>query len=89
MKYIDADKLIHDLEERIYAYSEGYAAGDLIRKDALETLLKDIKHQCSLQQEMWRPSEKQMEALSDAYAEASTFKMANILESLYDDLKLL
>lgn len=50
-KYIDADRLIHDLEERIYAYSEGYADGDDCRKDAIETLLKDIKYQCSLQQE--------------------------------------
>lgn len=49
--YIDADKLIHDLEERIYAYSEGYADGDNCRKDAIETLLKDVKYQCSLQQE--------------------------------------
>lgn len=50
-KYIDADRLIHDLEERIYAYSEGYADGDDCRKDAIETLLKDVKYQCSLQQE--------------------------------------
>lgn len=50
-KYIDADKLIHDLEERIFAYSEGYAEGDDRRKDAIETLLKDVKYQCSLQQE--------------------------------------
>ncbi len=51
MKYIDADKLIHDLEERIFAYSEGYAGGDDCRKDAIETLLKDVRYQCSLQQE--------------------------------------
>lgn len=51
MKYIDADKLIHDLEERIYAYSEGYADGDDYRKDAVETLLKDVRYQCSLRQE--------------------------------------
>lgn len=51
MKYIDADRLIHDLEERIYAYSEGYADGDDYRKDAIETLLKDVRYQCSLQQE--------------------------------------
>ena len=50
-KYINADKLIHDLEERIYAYSEGYANGDDCRKDAIETLLKDVKYQLSLQQE--------------------------------------
>ena len=50
MKYIDADRLIHDLEERIYAYSEGYADGDDYRKDAIETLLKDVRYQCSLQQ---------------------------------------
>lgn len=50
-KYIDAEHLIHDLEERIYAYSEGYADGDNYRKDAIETLLKDIRYQCSLQQE--------------------------------------
>lgn len=50
-KYIDADKLIHDLEERIYAYSEGYADGDDYRKHAIETLLKDVRYQCSLQQE--------------------------------------
>lgn len=50
-KYIDADKLIHDLEERIFAYSEGYAEGDDNRKDAIETLLKDVKYQYSLQQE--------------------------------------
>jgi hypothetical protein len=50
-KYIDANKLIHDLEERIYAYSEGYANGDNYRKDAIETLLKDVKYQLSLQQE--------------------------------------
>lgn len=51
MKYIDAEHLIHDLEERIYAYSEGYADGDNCRKDAIETLLKDVRYQCSLQQE--------------------------------------
>jgi len=51
MKYIDVEKLIHDLEERIYAYSEGYANGDNYRKDAIETLLKDVKYQLSLQQE--------------------------------------
>ena len=50
-KYIDADSLIHDLEGRIYAYSEGYADGDDCRKDAIETLLKDVRYQCSLQQE--------------------------------------
>lgn len=50
-KYIDADKLIHDLEERIFAYSEGYAEGDDKRKDAIETLLKDVKYQLSVQQE--------------------------------------
>jgi len=49
--YIDAEKLIHDLEERIYAYSKGYANGDNYRKDAIETLLKDVKYQLSLQQE--------------------------------------
>ena len=49
-KYIDAEKLIHDLEERIFAYSEGYAEGDDCRKDAIETLLKDVKYQLSLQQ---------------------------------------
>lgn len=37
----------------------------------------------------WKPSEEQMEALSDAYVEASTFKKGNILESLYEDLKKL
>lgn len=50
-KYIDADSLIHDLEERIYAYSKGYANGDDYRKDAIETLLKDVRNQYSLQQE--------------------------------------
>ena len=50
-KYIDASKLIHDLEERVLAYSEGYAEGDAYRKDAIETLLKDVKYQLSLQQE--------------------------------------
>ena len=43
----------------------------------------------SLQQEMWKPSEEQMEALSDAYVEASTFKMGDILESLYNVLQKL
>ena len=51
MKYINADRLLHYLEERIYAYSEGYADGDNCRKDAIETLLKDVRYQCSLQQE--------------------------------------
>lgn len=51
MKYINVEHLIHDLEERIYAYSEGYADGDDCRKDAIETLLKDVKYQYSLQQE--------------------------------------
>ena len=37
----------------------------------------------------WKPSEVQMEALSDAYAEARTFKMADILESLHQDLEKL
>lgn len=37
----------------------------------------------------WKPSEEQMEALSDAYVEASTFKKGDILESLYNDLKSL
>ena len=50
-KYIDASKLIHDLEERILAYLEGYAEGDAYRKDAIETLLKDVKYQLSFQQE--------------------------------------
>lgn len=54
MKYINADRLIHDLEERIYAYSEGYADGDDCRKDAIETLLKDVKYQLSLQKELDR-----------------------------------
>ena len=35
----------------------------------------------------WKPSEEQMEALSDAYVEASTFKKGEILESLYNDLQ--
>ena len=48
-KYIDAEKLIHDLEERIYVYSKGYSAGDLMRKDATEALLRNIKHQYSHQ----------------------------------------
>lgn len=51
MKYIDAEKLIHDLEERVYAYAKGYSNGDEYRKDAIETLLKDIQYQLSLQQE--------------------------------------
>ena len=51
MKYIDTEKLIHDLEERIFAYSEKCANGDDYRKDAIETLLKDVKYQCSIQQE--------------------------------------
>jgi len=37
----------------------------------------------------WKPSEEQMEALSDAYVEARTFKMADILESLHQDLEKL
>ena len=37
----------------------------------------------------WKPSEVQMEALSDAYVEARTFKMADILESLHQDLEKL
>ena len=49
MKYIDTEKLIHDLEERIFAYSEKCANGDDYRKDAIETLLKDVKYQCSIQ----------------------------------------
>ena len=60
MKYIDAEKLFNDLEERVYAYSEGYANGDEYRKDAIETLLKDIQYQLSLQQEQpmiqWHPA---------------------------------
>ncbi len=78
-KYIDTDKLKALLEARIEAGLDGYGGN-------LKRLLEDIN---SLQQEMWKPSEKQMEALSDAYAEASTFKMGDILESLYDDLKKL
>lgn len=51
MKYIDAEKLIHDLVERINAYSKEYAIGDNYRKDAIEILLEDVKHQLSLHQE--------------------------------------
>ena len=53
-KYIDAEKLIHDLEERIYFYSKGFSAGDLIRKDAIEALLRNIKHQYSHQYTLQR-----------------------------------
>lgn len=60
-KYIDAEKLIHDLEERIFAYSEGYAEGDDNRKDAIETLLKDVKYQYSLQQEQSKIEEDWVE----------------------------
>lgn len=37
----------------------------------------------------WKPSEEQMEALSDACVEISTFKKGKILESLYNDLEKL
>jgi hypothetical protein len=37
----------------------------------------------------WKPSDEQMEALSDACVEANTFKKGDILESLYNDLKKL
>lgn len=43
----------------------------------------------AVKEEHWKPSEEQMEALSDAYVEASTFKKGDILESLYNDLKKL
>lgn len=51
MKYIDAEKLIHDLVERIHAYSKEYVTGDNYRKDAIEILLEDVKHQLSLRKE--------------------------------------
>lgn len=50
-------------------------------KKRIEELLFDKTH--------WKPSEEQMEALSDAYVEANTFKEGDILESLYNDLKKL
>lgn len=70
-KYIDADKLIHDLEERIFAYSEGYAEGDDNRKDAIETLLKDVKYQYSLQQEQpEKPVPNDLKEAAIKYADA-------------------
>ena len=74
-KYIDADNLIHDLEERIYAYSKGYANGDDYRKDAIETLLKDVRNQYSLQQE--QPSlPANLDKAAEKYAKPYHDKMA-------------
>lgn len=72
-KYIDAEKLIHDLEERIFAYSEGYAEGDDCRKDAIETLLKDVRYQCSIQQEQPEVNlEKEIESYLDGFIKTPT-----------------
>ena len=79
MKYIDAEKLKALLEARIEAGLDGYGGN-------LKRLLESID---SLQQEMWKPSEEQMEALSDATVEIGSFKIADILDSLYDDLQKL
>lgn len=87
MKYIDADSLIHDLEERIYAYSEGYANGDNYRKDAIETLLKDIRYQCSLQRErqevdLEKEIEKEWEKLEKDYSPSALDKSYMIVSGL-------
>ena len=69
MKYIDAEKLIHDLVERINAYSKGYATGDNYRKDAIEILLEDVKHQLSLHQEQQKVDlEKVLSGFTGYYA---------------------
>ena len=70
---------------------EGYISG---RNDAENKLLEQFGALVTPEDELcikprWKPSEEQMEALSDAYVEASTFKKGDILESLYNDLKKL
>lgn len=85
--YIDAEKLIHDLEERIYAYSEGYADGDNCRKDAIETLLKDVKYQCSLQQEQPEVDlEKELEEEIERFYRTDEYRIADTLGRGFETL---
>jgi chaperonin cofactor prefoldin len=75
-----------------FADSETYK----VAKDVEMNWLKSLRppqycENCKLKRsvENWKPSEEQMEALSDACVEANTFKKGDILESLYNDLKKL
>ena len=67
-----------------WATEQGYPIDDPTMKQSPIDWLKSLRPQPH-----WKPSEEQMEALSDAYAEARTFKMADILESLHQDLEKL
>ena len=67
-----------------WATEQGYPIDDPTMKQSPIDWLKSLRPQPH-----WKPSEEQMEALSDAYVEARTFKMADILESLHQDLEKL
>lgn len=67
-----------------WATEQGYPIDDPTMKQSPIDWLKSLRTHPH-----WKPSEEQMEALSDAYVEARTFKMADILESLHQDLEKL
>lgn len=85
-KYIDAEKVIALIDAKLEDL--GMSGSVWVGRSVLQELKNDII--TSLQQEQfgWKPSEEQMEALSDACVEASTFKKRDILESLLNDIKI-
>ena len=90
MKYIDAEELKTELNKRIELLENGDAHPEVMKR--VEGVIKGYKATLSiidsLQQEMWKPSKEQMEALYNV--EFKEFKkFGPILESLYNDLKKL
>lgn len=93
MKYIDADLLRERIGKNQYVIEPMFLKGDDSyyegEYDGYNRILSIIG---SLQQEMWKPSEEQMEVLKD-YADSAIDSQrdieGNILFSLYDDLEKL
>lgn len=94
MKYVDTELLTKELDN-LYDEWCGSSTGLEVAEEGAsistaESIFEEVhKIINSIQQEMWKPNEEQMKALSDAYVEASTFKIGDILESLYNDLQKL
>ena len=86
-KYIDVEELKTELNKRIELLENGDAHPEVMKR--VEGVIQGYKATLSiidsLQQEMWKPSKEQMEALFTASERND--KLGSILNSLYYDLK--
>ena len=94
MKYVDIAPLTKEIDS-LYDKWCGSSTGLEVAEegasiDAAESIFGEVRKTiASLQQEMWKPSEEQMEALENAWLEYDGKETSIVLSSLMSDLQKL